>query len=230
MFIPTDKHLDLFMAALAEVLHLLFCSIKCSVSQCSGCNMCISLLSDIPQAEGQFVCLPTGCWFDQRGVSLLWVQEERQGDWLCSCSVASSTECCVLRVANFKCWKWLKFPVSDFSLADWQHLSDVWIITRLWCFLLVKMFSSTLKSNKLATQFMLQTWATELFIFFLVVFEFYKWIWWQLSLALVWCCDMIGGCCFCWSSWQLTNTSKRILKQHWYWLLLFFFLNCSMQN
>lgn len=135
--------------------------------------------------------------------------------------VASSTECCVLRVANFKCWKWLKFPVSDFSLADWQHLSDVWIITRLWCFLLVKMFSSTLKLNKLATQFMLQTWATELFIFFLVVFEFYKWIWWQLSLALVWCCDIIGGCCFCWSSWQLTNTSKRILKQHWYWLLLF---------
>lgn len=93
-----------------------------------------------------------------------------------------------------KCWKWLKFPVSDFSLADWQHLSDVWIITRLWCFLLVKMFSSTLKLNKLATQFMLQTWATELFIFFFSCL-------WILQMNLV--AAFFGSCLMLWHDWWM---------------------------
>lgn len=96
-------------------------------------NMYVSLLSDVPCAEGLFSCLPTGCWSDQRAHSLLWAHEERQANGYPHAALVWT-----LTAPSAACDVWLtltvervlmanSFPSVGIICADWQSFPDVWI-------------------------------------------------------------------------------------------------------
>ena len=82
-----------------------------------GGNVYVSLLSDVPHAAGQSVCLPTGCRSDQRAHDLLWAPEERQAS---GCSRAAPRAACDV---------WLTYRVWCLTAShDWHGCPGVWII------------------------------------------------------------------------------------------------------